>query len=215
MKVGIYTRVSTDKQTVENQIHKLKEYSKIRGYKIVKIYKDVITGKDYNRPGLIDLKNDIKRGRVKAVLVYDLDRLGRTVLDLIQLVDFFHAHNCNFISYNNSIDTTTPYGRFIFTLNAAYAELERNRISDRTKTAYIRKKAHAEALGNKVKWGRKQKKLSDNEIDLIIKLRNEGKSWRITAKCINDYRLDYGKDKLSYSTIRRAYNSSNKTNKEK
>lgn len=203
MKTGIYTRVSTDKQTVDNQIHKLREYARIRELTIVKIYKDVITGKEFKRQGLEDLKHDIKRGRIQAVLVYDVDRLGRSALDLMQIVDFFHKHNCNFISFNNAIDTTTPQGYFIFTINAAYAELEAKQISQRTKAAYARKRSHAEALGQRVKWGRKKEIFTEDEILFINEMIRLGFSWRKISESLNQNRSK--ENEISYSTVRRAF----------
>ena len=202
MKTGIYARVSTDRQTTDNQTFKLKEYVKIREFKIVKTYIDEdISGKIRSRPGLNELMDDVKSGLINCVLVWKIDRLGRSTRDLLEIIDFFRIHNCNFISFTDNIDVTTPAGRMLYTFLAALAELESAQISERTRAAYDRKKAHAEALGNKVRWGRKPNNLTGPELDLIFKLRSKKLSWREIAEYVNKDR----EKKISYSTIRRLF----------
>ncbi len=197
LKISLYSRVSTSRQNVENQIQKLTQYSEIRNWQVVDIYRDkAISGRKKSRPELNRLKKDIKKGKINAVLVWKLDRLGRSVKDLINLIEFFDTHNCAFISYNNNIDTTTSEGRLLFHIIGAFAEFESNLISERTQLSYERKKIHAEQLNQKVRWGRKTKQ-NIVPYDFVKKKRNQGWSWRKIANYLN---LD-----ISYSTIRRVF----------
>lgn len=203
MKIGIYARVSTDDQNNENQFFKLREYADLRGWDVVDEYKDVITGRKFNRPDLLRLKSDIKKGRVSGVLVWKIDRLGRSVRDMLDLAEFFDSHGCAMIIFNSNIDTTTPMGKYVFVTFAALAELERSQISERTKLAYERKSAKAKNLGKTVVWGRKRKCLSDEEEIVVFDMRRNGYSWRDIADELNENR-DKG-DEISYSTLRRLF----------
>lgn len=213
MKVSIYARVSTDKQTVDNQIQKLKEYIKIRGWELEGIYTDVETGRKRNRPGLNELLSKVKGGKTDAVLSWKLDRLARSVKDAIYLSEFISKHNRQLILFGSSIDTTTAEGKFFFQVTASFAELESNFISERTKLSYEAKSAHAKALGKKVRWGRKNMDFEEDEIMFIKNQRLRKVGWRKITDQINQHRIGKNKNrpknkqlpKVSYSTIRRAF----------
>ncbi len=203
MKIGIYARVSTDKQTVKNQLKQLQHYVNNRDWDLVNIYSDVITGKTFQRLDLLKLKKHIKEGKIEGVLVWDLTRLGRSVRDLIDLVEYFRVHGCAFISYHDNIDVTTPAGQMTFTIFAAIAEFQGKMISVNTKAAYDRKSAHAKALGQKVRWGRKVKNISDDDLIVATELVRLKLSWRTIATVINEDKDE--KEKVSYSTLRRLF----------
>jgi DNA invertase Pin-like site-specific DNA recombinase len=206
LKIGIYARVSTDDQHNENQIFKLREYADLRGWDVVDVYQDVITGRKFSRPDLQRLKDDIRKRRVNGVLVWKIDRLGRSVRDMLDLAEFFDSHNTAIVIFNSNIDTTTPMGKYVFVTFAALAELERSQISERTKLAYERKKAKAKNLNQKVKWGRRRKVLSDEEFAVVSRCRASLMSWRVIADRINDMRRDdVDAEFLSYSTVRRLF----------
>lgn len=216
MRIAIYARVSTDKQTAENQIVKLKEYAKLREYIVERVYTDpAVSGKRASRPELNLMKDKIKKGLIDGVLVWKLDRLGRSTQDLINLLEYFMAHNCEFISYNNNMDTTTAEGRLLFRIIASFAEFESDLISERTKLAYDRKEAHAKALGQKIKWGRKSTEFLDSEMLFIIECRSQNVylGWRTIASVINERRDEMNKSlskskqlpNVSYSTIKRVF----------
>lgn len=209
-KKAIYTRVSTSRQNVENQIQKLKQYAEVRNWEIAGIYRDkAVSGRKKSRPELNRLKNDIKKGKINAVLVWKLDRLGRSVKDLIHLIEFFDKHNCAFISYNNNIDTTTSEGRLLFHIIGAFAEFESNLISERTHLSYERKKAHADQLNQRIRWGRKSKE-ELIPFDVVKEKRDKGWSWRKIA----DYLNERGEENVSYSTVRRVFQKGNTENGE-
>jgi DNA invertase Pin-like site-specific DNA recombinase len=189
MNIAIYARVSTDKQEVENQIEKLKDYAKLREWNLVHVYTDTaISGRKASRPRLDKMKQHIKAGRVNGVLVWKLDRIGRSLKDLIQLVDYFKTHRCQFISYSNNIDTSSAEGKLMFHILGAFAEFEADLISERTKLSYDTKKKRAKQVGQKVKWGRKLKDLTAEEIALAQLRRDEEIGWRPIAKEINSLR---------------------------
>jgi len=202
MKVAIYARVSTDKQEVLNQIDKLKDYSKVRQWKVVGVYTDkAISGRRASRPELDLMKQHIKEGKITAVLVWKLDRIGRSLRDLITLVDYFKQHHCQFISYSNSIDTSTAEGKLMFHILGAFAEFEADLISERTKLAYETKKKRLKNINQEMNWGRRKKKISKEEFDMVKELRLDGVSWRGVADRINQNRGP--RSQVSYNTLRR------------
>jgi len=213
LRIGIYARVSTNEQHNENQICKLKEYAKLREWDIADIYQDVVSGKTFERPELERMKKDIKLKKINGVLVWKIDRLGRSTKDMIELADFFYNHNTSMIIFNSNIDTTTPMGKYVFITFSALAELERLQISERTKLAYERKKAHANAINQKIRWGRKSKKFTEDEEIYINELIRLDTSWRKISELVNKNRDEENKKlpkkkhlpKISYSTIRRVF----------
>lgn len=204
LKIAIYARVSTNKQEVQNQIDKLKEYTKLREWNLVDVYTDTaISGRKASRPRLDEMKQHIKLGKVNGVLVWKLDRIGRSLSDLIRLIDYFDNHHCQFISYSNSIDTSTAEGKLMFHILGAFAEFEADLISERTKLAYEVKKKRLKNIQQNVNWGRKAKVISKEELSLIDKRRREKISWRSIEQEINSNRG--ARSKVSYNTLRRAY----------
>lgn len=212
MKVAIYARVSTDRQEVLNQIDKLKEYVKLREWDLINTYTDkAISGRKSSRPKLDEMKQHIKEGKIKGVIVWKLDRIARSLKDMIYLGEFFKNHNCDFISYSNNIDTSSAEGKLMFHILGAFAEFEADLISERTKLSYETKQKHAEQLGQKVKWGRKVKTLDEEELEIAQKRREEKVGWRTIADEINTLRAKKNESlpkkkqlpKVSYNKIRR------------
>jgi len=212
MKVAIYARVSTDRQEVLNQIDKLKEYVKLREWDLINTYTDkAISGRKSSRPKLDEMKQHIKEGKIKGVIVWKLDRIARSLKDMIYLGEFFKNHNCDFISYSNNIDTSSAEGKLMFHILGAFAEFEADLISERTKLSYETKQKHAKQLGQKVKWGRKAKVLDEEELEIAQKRREEKVGWRTIADEINALRAKKNDSlpkkkqlpKVSYNKIRR------------
>jgi DNA invertase Pin-like site-specific DNA recombinase len=140
MKIG-YARVSTAEQNLDLQIDALNKSG------CETIYQEYITGKNTERPELQKMLNHLRAG--DQIVVWKLDRLGRSLKDLIQIVAGFQENKVDFISISDGIDTSTPIGRFIFHLNGCYAELERDIISDRTKAGLTAAKARGRTGGRK------------------------------------------------------------------
>ncbi|MDQ3534167.1 MAG: recombinase family protein [Bacteroidota bacterium] len=123
MKVG-YARVSTLDQKLELQLDDLK------GYGCEMIFQEKISGKSKERPELSKMIDHLRKGDV--VVVWKLDRLGRSLRDLIDLVSAFRDKGVEFVSLKDGIDTGTATGRFTFNIFASLAEFEREIIRERT-----------------------------------------------------------------------------------
>ncbi|MDD3251804.1 MAG: recombinase family protein [Lachnospiraceae bacterium] len=134
-----YVRVSTLEQaqegySIHEQAEKLNAYCKAMGWNLVNIYSDPgFSGATLDRPGIKKVIKDVQAGRCKKVIVWKLDRLSRSQKDtLILLEDVFLANDCNFVSIMESFDTSTPFGRCIVGILAAFAQMERENIKIRT-----------------------------------------------------------------------------------
>lgn len=139
MNVAAYVRVSTDKQaddkhySIPEQTERVTAFCKARGWNLIKVYTDPgFTGGNMNRPALQELIRDIEAYDI--VLVNKLDRLSRSQKDILYLIqDVFAPHGCSFVSMQESFDTTTPIGIAMVGILAAFAQLERSQIKERTK----------------------------------------------------------------------------------
>lgn len=171
-----YVRVSKDIQCYDLQLNALKDCDKI--------YKEKASGINRHRPELVQMISDLKPG--DTVKVYKLDRLGRSVLDLINIITHFKDNDINFISITDNIDTTTATGKLMFTILAAFAEFERNLISERTIAGLDAARERGVKLGQPMKWTEKQ-------IKAVKRMRSEGRKVNEIAK----------KTKIPASTIYR------------
>src|SRR5438876_12415404 len=106
------------------------------------------SGKDLNRPGVTDLLRRVRQRRVGTVVAVKIDRLSRRVIDTLNIVETLRQHDTAIVFVQEAIDTTTAAGKAMLTVIAAFAEMERNYISERTRSALAAKKARGERLGN-------------------------------------------------------------------
>lgn len=155
MKVGCYLRVSTDDQDEENQRLDLERLCAARGWIPVWFADHGRSGKTTERDAYQSMMAEARAGRIKAVVVWKFDRLGRTVRQLVTDLDDLNGWGCSLVSAHDAVDTTTTMGRAMFGIIAVFAQMERDQISDRTKAAYNAKKAKAASLGRKPVWGRR------------------------------------------------------------
>jgi DNA invertase Pin-like site-specific DNA recombinase len=133
-RAAIYVRVSTDKQTIENQLRELHQIAKRRGWEVVKEYRDAgISGAKGReaRPGLDEMLKDAQRRRFDIVMAWAIDRLGRSLLDLLGTIQTLEHCGVDLYLDQQAIDTTTPAGRLMFQVTGAFAEFERSMIRQR------------------------------------------------------------------------------------
>ena len=138
-KAAIYIRVSTDAQreegySIDAQKEMLTAYCVSKGIKNFEYYIDGgFTGSNIDRPALTRLIEDIKKDKISCVIVYKLDRLSRSQKDTLYLIeDIFNPKGVDFVSLNESMDTSTPLGRLMLGILSAFAQLERENIRERT-----------------------------------------------------------------------------------
>lgn len=153
LKVALYLRVSTQEQAKEGysigeQEKRLRAYCDAMEWEIHKIYIDPgYSGGDTERPGLKDMTRDVEDGLVDKVVVYKLDRLSRSQLDTLYLIEkVFLANNTDFVSMSENFDTATPFGRAMIGILAVFAQLEREQIKERMNMG-------KEARAKEGKWG--------------------------------------------------------------
>ena len=135
-RAALYVRVSTDHQSVENQIQELRQVAERRGWSVVEIYRDAgisgAKGRD-QRPGLDTLLKDASRRKFDVVMAWAIDRLGRSLIDLLGTIQHLEAVGVDLYLDQQSIDTTTPAGKLLFQLTGAFAEFERSMIRQRVR----------------------------------------------------------------------------------
>jgi len=146
VKTAIYCRVSTEEQardgfSIHAQKDKLTKYAEANDWEIVDYYiDDGISGKNLiDRPEVSRLIEDVKKGRVNNVLIYKLDRLTRSVKDLIYLIETFNSNNCTFNSQTEKIDTSNAVGRMFVKIMGIFAEFERENLIERVTFGYEQK----------------------------------------------------------------------------
>jgi DNA invertase Pin-like site-specific DNA recombinase len=142
MLIG-YARVSTDDETLDLQLDGLKA----AGCEARRIYTDQVSGARTDRPGLARALDTLREG--DTLIVWRLDRLGRSLPHLIQIVGDLKARHIGFRSLTESIDTTTPAGELVFHIFGALAQFERNLIRERTNAGLAAARARGRVGGGK------------------------------------------------------------------
>lgn len=199
MKTAVgYIRVSTREQaqdgiSVDTQRMRIKAFALAKGWKFLKLYGDKgFSGKDLNRPNIQSIIEGAKCRAFDVVIVYKIDRISRRQKDLWHLIeDVFEPNAIGFVSVTEPFDTTTAQGKAFLGMLGIFAQLERDTISERTRDALSFKKKNGEhigapPLGYKVK-GKSLEPIADEieVIDIATALRNEGRSLREIANCLN------------------------------
>ena len=149
-RVALYARVSTKNkdQDPETQLMALREYAGHRGFDIADEYVDVgISGAKERRPELDRLMTDARKRKIDAVLVARFDRFARSTRHLVLALEEFQSLGVHFISLSESIDTSTPIGKMVFTIIGAVAELERSLIRERVVMGLARARKQGKRLG--------------------------------------------------------------------
>jgi DNA invertase Pin-like site-specific DNA recombinase len=194
-RVALYARVSTlnGHQDPEMQLSELREYAARRGLRIYEEYVDQgVSGSKESRPALNRLMSDAQRCNFDAVLVWKIDRFGRSLKHLVNSLADLSAYGIAFISLRDHLDLSTPSGRLMFQIIGAMAEFERALIHERVKAGL----RNARAKGKRI--GRPRQEVDSLK---VLALRNQGLSWR----AISD-RLELG-----LGTVYRAVRPSSKS----
>lgn len=155
-RVALYLRVSTDAQATENQRLALEAVAAQRGWSVVAVFEDAgisgAKGRD-KRPGLDKMLREATRGRFDVVMAWALDRLGRSLADLIGTLRELEAAHVDMFLHQQAIDTTTAAGRMFFHVTGAFAEFEREMIRSRVNAGLDRARAAGKRLGRPMVGG--------------------------------------------------------------
>lgn len=165
-RTAIYARVSTDRQTVKNQILQLEKIAENNGWEIVKIYTDKgISGSKgrSQRPGLDELIKDATRRKFDRIMVWSIDRLARSVVQTATFMVEMDGLGITQFYYQQGIQTDTPYGKAMIQMSAVFAELEQGMIRERIMAGLARAKAQGKILG--------KKPMSENKKQEVINLK--------------------------------------------
>ena len=149
-RAAIYIRVSTDGQTVDNQRLELDQAAERAGWQIVGVYDDdgVSGAKSREHREAFDrLCKDATRRQFDVVMAWSVDRLGRSLQDLIGFLGELHAVGVDLYLHQQGLDTTTPAGKAMFQMMGVFAEFERAMIQERVKAGLRRARAQGKTLG--------------------------------------------------------------------
>ena len=177
-KVCLYVRVSTQTQTTENQIQALREVAERSGYEIVKIYSDDgISGSKgrEDRPALNQMMKDAVNRQFEMVMCWSIDRLGRSITNLIEIMNELNELKIDMFFSQQSIDTQTSSGRMIFGIFSSLASFEREMIRERVMAGLDR------ARKNGVKLGRPSS-VNDGVRNAVLILKDKGVGVRETCR---------------------------------
>jgi DNA invertase Pin-like site-specific DNA recombinase len=188
MNAALYARVSTrDKgQDPEMQLTELREFASKRGWQVVGEFVDVgVSGSKDSRPQLDAMMRLAKTRKLDIIVVWKLDRFGRSLRHLVDALEELKAVGCDFVSLRDNLDLTTPAGRMMFHVIGAMAEFERELIRERVRAGL----AHARSKGQKL--GRpKVRREHDPDAKVIRKMRGEGQSYGEIAEALSRSKAD-------------------------
>ena len=175
--VAIYVRVSTSEQTTENQLIELVDICERNKWNITKVYDETVSGtKSINeRPVLKQMLDDASRKKFQMVVVWSVDRVGRSLKHLVSVMTHLDELGVDIYSYKQAIQTNTSMGSMFFSLMGVMAQMETD-IRKERQTIGIKR-----ALSQGVKFGRRKVVDEDTELE-IVELRHKGKTLRYIAK---------------------------------
>src|SRR5467141_2079994 len=150
-RAAIYLRVSTQDQTTANQEHELRQAAERAGWQVAKVYKDhgISGAKGRNgRPAFDALCRDGTKRQFEVVMAWNVDRLGRSLKDLVAFLSELHALGIDLFLHQQGLDTTTPAGgKAMFQMLGVFAEFERSIIQERVRAGLQRAKREGKRLG--------------------------------------------------------------------
>jgi DNA invertase Pin-like site-specific DNA recombinase len=150
--VALYLRVSTSEQTTRNQRRQLEAVAKRHGWEVVAVFEDAgisgAKGRD-QRPGFAAMMKAVARREFDMVAAWSVDRLGRSLTDLLEFLKDLHAKRVDLFLHQQGLDTSTPSGRAMFQMMGVFAEFERAMIRERALAGIARARSEGRALGRK------------------------------------------------------------------
>ena len=174
---AIYARVSTDRQKVDMQLHELRQFAARSGWNIYKEYIDQnYSGGNTKRPAFTAMMDAARKRKFDLLLVWKLDRLSRSLKDLIITLDDLGACGIDFVSYDNNLDTSTPTGKLVFQIVGAVAEFEKDIIRERVVAGLAVARSKGKRLG--------RPPIPQDVYDRAAKMRSEGLSYRSIVKVL-------------------------------
>lgn len=183
-RVAIYARVSTDGQTTENQRRELREVAAARGWEVIQVYDDNgisgAKGREY-RKAFDRMLKDAARGRFDMVAAWSVDRLGRSLQDLVGFLSELRALKVDLYLHKQALDTSTPSGRAMFGMLSIFAEFEREIIVERVRSGLARAKATGTKSGAPI--GRPR--VSPETETAIRAMRAKGKGMTAISKALH------------------------------
>jgi DNA invertase Pin-like site-specific DNA recombinase len=184
-KVCIYGRVSTSQQNISTQLQVLREVANKNGWVVVKEYLDDgisgAHGRD-KRPAYNQMLEDNNRKKFDGILVWSLDRLGRSLSDLVSFLNDIHSKDTGLYSHQQAIDTSTPTGKMMFHLLSVFSEYEREMIRSRVREGLDRAKREGTKSGKAI--GRPSN-VNEGTKAAVIELRNTGMSLNKICKTLS------------------------------
>jgi DNA invertase Pin-like site-specific DNA recombinase len=185
--IGKYKRCSTNKgeltlqeEVLEKFVRRLKEDNPHIEYETLSFEDQAISGKTKDRPGLNSLLELVESGKINLVMFTKLDRLGRSLQDLLEITSMFEKKGVDFVAVEQSLDTSTPQGKLLFQIMGAFAEFERTIIRERMEAGRKR----AEITGTKSGKPCHRPKIKIDEDGVKYKYK-QGKSMHTIAKEYN------------------------------
>ncbi len=177
-RAALYARVSTvNGQDPEMQLSELREYASRRGWEIVGEYVDQgVSGSKESRPELNQLMADAHRRKFDAVLVWKIDRFGRSLKPLVNALADLCAYGVAFISFRDNLDLSTPSGRLMFQIIGAMAEFERSLIQERVRAGLRNARAKGKVFG---------RPRAQVDAARVAELRRDGLSWSQVCRSLN------------------------------
>jgi len=151
-KAALYARVSTKGQTLDNQLAELRVACERNAWNVVQVFTDYgISGAKGRgaRKGLDDLLKAVVRREVDQVCVWSIDRLGRSLRDLINVLDELRQKACDLYVHKQAIDTNTPSGKMLFQMLGVFAEFEREIMRERIIAGQQRARAQGKRIGRR------------------------------------------------------------------